>query len=637
MSMFEMIRRDGMARVCKLRTGHGYVETPLLMPVVNPNIQTLPMDELKGMGAQAIITNGYIIMNDPDLSQTALEKGIHAMLGWDGPIMTDSGAFQTHVYGNGINISAEGVVEFQVRIGSDICTILDLFTEPDEPEHLTREKIHVTLERARFAIEKYGNSERLISCPVQGSRYLHLREECARELSEMGATYIPIGGVVPLMEAYRFADLVDVIIASKRGISPSIPVHLFGCGHPILFPLAVLLGCDIFDSAAYVKYAKMNRILTPEGTITVDEWEYSPCGCRVCTEYTPSEIRRLPPEERVHHISYHNLYLSLMEIKRVKQAIASESLWEYTMLRCRSHPNLYEAVRRLQGYYRDMEEYEPLYRKTSVMYTGEETFYRPCVLRLMERIKERYRAPDAKLECIIDEPEKPYMSSMKKYIEKYPSVHFTVKGWMGYIPLELDSIYPVTQSVIPRWAWENKRNASGSSPVDSIQDAGSPQKKCGSKLEWNTLIARAISDIQFGSVCTDLLLKPPLEFKISKKTGRIRNIISAGEHVLSLRAEDGFATLKLPGAKRIHPTGQWRVVADRDAAEFVARGRNLFCKFVVDCDPQIRPRDEVLIVDEDDALLAVGQSVMNAREMRSFKRGVAVYVRESCGKIHRRG
>lgn len=158
-------------------------------------------------------------------------------------------------------------------------------------------------------------------------------------------------------------------------------------------------------------------------------------------------------------------------------------------------------------------------------------------------------------------------------------------------------------------------------------DLGEKGKE-GSRLDWDALIAKAICDIQFGPECADALLKPPLEFVKSRKTGRIRNVRSAGEHVLSFRAEDGYATLKLAGGRRMLSTDRWKVVANQDAAEFVPKGRNLFCKFVVNCDARVRPRDEVLIVDEKGSLLAVGQSAMNAREMLSFKRGVAVYTRQ---------
>ena len=101
--MFEINKRDGLARLGKIKTKHGVLNTPTLLPVVNPKILTLSMDELKECGAQGIITNSYIIYKNPELKETAEKEGVHGLVNWSGPIMTDSGTFQSHVYGE-INI-----------------------------------------------------------------------------------------------------------------------------------------------------------------------------------------------------------------------------------------------------------------------------------------------------------------------------------------------------------------------------------------------------------------------------------------------------------------------------------------------------------------------------------------------------
>jgi 7-cyano-7-deazaguanine tRNA-ribosyltransferase len=104
-----------------------------------------------------------------------------------------------------------------------------------------------------------------------------------------------------------------------------------------------------------------------------------------------------------------------------------------------------------------------------------------------------------------------------------------------------------------------------------------------------------------------------------------------GAHILSVRAEDGFYTLKSEGARFLHaaftrPT--LRVVVKSDTTEFNRQGKNVMAKFVVECDPDLRPFDECLVVDESDALAAVGRTIMNREEMLAFDRGVAVRVRE---------
>jgi 7-cyano-7-deazaguanine tRNA-ribosyltransferase len=146
--------------------------------------------------------------------------------------------------------------------------------------------------------------------------------------------------------------------------------------------------------------------------------------------------------------------------------------------------------------------------------------------------------------------------------------------------------------------------------------------------------ARATADMQFGTGAADVLLDGQLELVTSKRTGKLRNIIVDGEHVLSMRARDGMYTLKLPGARRLHAAWgapRLRVVVNEDAAPFAREGRSQFAQFVVDADPDLRPGDEVLVVDEADVLLAAGRTHMNRRELLSFVKGVAVKVREGAG------
>ena len=115
--MFEINKRDGLARLGKVKTQHGILDTPTLLPVVNPKILTLSMDELKECGAQGLITNSYIIYKNMELKVVAEEKGVHGLLNWDGPVMTDSGTFQSHVYGE-IDMQPDEIMNFQKKIPS---------------------------------------------------------------------------------------------------------------------------------------------------------------------------------------------------------------------------------------------------------------------------------------------------------------------------------------------------------------------------------------------------------------------------------------------------------------------------------------------------------------------------------------
>jgi len=145
------------------------------------------------------------------------------------------------------------------------------------------------------------------------------------------------------------------------------------------------------------------------------------------------------------------------------------------------------------------------------------------------------------------------------------------------------------------------------------------------------LRARAVADMQFGEGAADVLVRGKVELVTSPKTGKIRNVLSDGEHVLSMRAHDGMFTLKLAGARRLHAAWKaprMRVAVNEDAVPFVKDGKSAFARFVAEMDEELRPGDECLVVGPGDELLGVGQTHMNRREALSFKKGAAAKVRE---------
>jgi tryptophanase len=137
----------------------------------------------------------------------------------------------------------------------------------------------------------------LLACTVQGGVFPELRERCARGVAPLGQLF-PIGGVVPLMEQQRYAELCGVILASKRGLPAGNPVHLFGAGHPQVFALAAALGCDLFDSSSYIKYARDDRMMFLEGTKSLGDLAELPCACPVCSRDAVKELRGMPDDER---------------------------------------------------------------------------------------------------------------------------------------------------------------------------------------------------------------------------------------------------------------------------------------------------------------------------------------------------
>ncbi|MGI0148483.1 MAG: tRNA guanosine(15) transglycosylase TgtA, partial [Thermoplasmata archaeon] len=442
--MFEVRERDGLGRIGTMETPHGRVTTPALLPVVNPNRPIIPPEELATrFGAEILIANAYILGKGP-LRDAVLRHGVHQFLGFPRAIMTDSGAFQSHVYG-GVDITNAEVIEFQKQIGSDLGTMLDVFSEPAHDFRRAAADVDETIRRAKEADSLRG--EMALVGAVQGGLHPEARERCAREISSIGVSVCAIGGVVPLMETYRFRDLVRVILASKKGLDPSKPVHLFGAGHPLVFPVAVLLGCDLFDSASYAKYARDGRMLFPEGTRRASEVRESGCLCPVCTAHPMSEIAA---DEGL--LARHNLHVCYGSIREVRRAIAHGDLWELAERRARAHPDLLVAMRELRQHNEFLEEFEPVSRRGAMYYVGPETAHRPILHRFRRRLLERYAAPPAKGVLVLPEGKRPFGKHYAPIVEHVlatADVHPVVKSVWGPVPLELDHVWPMSQSVVP--------------------------------------------------------------------------------------------------------------------------------------------------------------------------------------------
>jgi 7-cyano-7-deazaguanine tRNA-ribosyltransferase len=643
--MFELKDKDGLARIGILETKHGMIETPTLLPVINPNQITIRPAEMRTcLDVQAIITNSYIIGKNDNLRTVALEKGLHSLVGFDGPIMTDSGTFQAHVYGK-IELEPLEIIEFQKAIGSDIGTVLDIFSEPEDGREKAESDLTETIRRTRMSAENKGDM--MLAGPIQGGRFPDLREWAAKEMSKLECDVFPIGGVVPMMERQMYSTLADAVLSAKTFLNPSKPVHLFGAGHPMVFSLAALMGCDMLDSSAYAKYAREGRMMFADGTRFLAEMRDLPCQCPVCSAHSVEELRQSPEKEKL--LALHNLYVSFAELRTVKQAIHEGRLWELAETRCRAHPSLLDGLKCLGKHIGFLEKHEPLSRDLAFLYTSQESYNRPAVTRLRKRIMERYEPPSGTAEIIFPEAARPYSRTYAEPIRtalERTDAHFWADSLLCPVPLELDEMFPVSQSVVPEThdphaELEKKKMLArfieaGLFRTKPVQWTGAetlenlPVKK-GRNPDMNLRRVKAVADIQFGKGAGKALLDGKVELVLSKNTGRIRNVIVNGRHVLSMRAGDGFFTLKPAGASvllRAFPSPRLRVIVNADSVEFNVQGRNVFCGFVIDADPGIIPRDEVVVVSEKDELCAVGQASMTREEMLAFSRGVAVKVRE---------
>jgi 7-cyano-7-deazaguanine tRNA-ribosyltransferase len=620
---FEIRARDGFARIGRFSTPHGPVETPALLPVVHPDPQSqtiTPKEIATRFGLPAVITSSYIAWRSPSLKDRAEREGIHRLLDFSGPVFTDSGAFQQHAYGH-VEVSPEEILSFQDRIGSDIAAVLDVFGEPEASAEEARRGVEVTLERARRARERRAG---LLAVPVQGGLYPELRWTSAEGASALGDV-LAVGGVVPLLEQYRFADLARVLLAARPALAPERAVHLFGTGHPITFAFAALFGVDLFDSAAYHKFARRGSLLFPEGTVALEDVREPFCGCWLCEDQPLTTIGHLSPRERETAIARHNLWMCATEVRRVRQAIRAGTLWELAERRASAHPALLAGLRAAvkgSGVFLPVEpDSRPSFRQVT-----ETSRERPAVARFQARLAN-WRSSRETFQLHDRVPLTP------EYLEEIP-----VRGadgrpalWefpttIGPVPLELSEVYPIGVWVGPeefeRPAVEPKAPAPG--PGSSSVDRAVRSQRVA---EWTRRQMSALLDWQYPGHLLPLD-ENGLRGIRSRNTGRLREFAYQNQPAFRI-GNDGLPRPTWVGASLLHhalPPPRLRVIVREDAIPFVREGRSLFSRFAGSADPGIVPGASVLLVDPADTLLAVGRAELAAHEIGRFSRGVAVFV-----------
>jgi 7-cyano-7-deazaguanine tRNA-ribosyltransferase len=447
---FELRDRDLLGRIGKLRTKSGEVETPAFMPVINPVLQTLePRRMREEFGIDIVITNSYIIKNHyeevPNLK-------VHSLLDYDGVVMTDSGAYQILVYG-GVKVSQPEIIEFQKMIESDIAVILDIPTGWDESRSRVEYTVNETLERAEKALPLIEDAPNLWVGPIQGGRHLDLVEYSAKRIGEMAYDVHALGSPTEVMERYMYPVLVDMTMMAKLNIPVERPLHLFGAGHPMVFALAVAMGCDLFDSAAYVLYAKDDRYLTSQGTLLIENLQYLPCNCPICKKYSAAELKELPQGLRQGAVAEHNLHVTSTELKVVKQAITEGRLWDLVETRAKAHPQMTAALKTLSKYSKYLEKGSPGFKGHGVFYYDYHSLVKPEALRYNIQLKENYRQPEGKdvLVLIKAPPKMPFnqfsgFKKIKNGVKDAWGVTFCFYAApYGLVPEHLAETFPLSQ------------------------------------------------------------------------------------------------------------------------------------------------------------------------------------------------
>jgi 7-cyano-7-deazaguanine tRNA-ribosyltransferase len=442
---FEVKETDLLGRVGVLKVGGRTLETPCLLPVVHPVNQAVSTKELSAMGFRGLMTNSYIIRSRR--KDEALRDGIHEMLDFDGVLMTDSGGYQVLEYGD-LEVGYGEVASFQADIGSDLAVTLDRPTGYPQSRRAAENSVDYSLRNAVSTIKEYGGRKTVWMGPIQGGLYQDLVSKSAASLWKAGFEFLALGSPVQVMENYMFAELLKMVVAARRPIPYSVPLHLFGAGHPLTMALAVALGCDTFDSASYALFARNGRYMTHGGVLSLEMMKYLPCSCSVCARTSVRGLQDLDVRERTKLVATHNLFMLREEVEACKEAIAEGRLWDLVEEKSMAHPRLRDAFVELSKHRDLLVEGTALLKDRGLMLRSEEDLERPELVSAGKRLESVLKRTSRVAVLLTPWDSLPVgKRRLGSRGSRHGSDIYKIHPALGVYPAELDFVYPFTQFV----------------------------------------------------------------------------------------------------------------------------------------------------------------------------------------------
>ena len=348
---FELVKTDGGARLGRMSTAHGAVDTPAFMPVATQGtVKSLTPGDLRAAGAQIVLANTYHLLLRPGHELVRELGGLHRFMGWDGPILTDSGGFQvfslsklrrigeegvefrSHVDGSLRTLSPESCIVVQHALGVDVLHPLDeCLAQPATVEE-TERSLALTLrwlDRAVAAHRAAGAPGALFGI-VQGGAHEALRR---RAVAAVGALDLPghaIGGLAvgePKPVMYDITELVAGLLPPDR------PRYLMGVGKPADLVEAVARGVDLFDCVLPTRNARNGQAFTADGPLTIRNARFArdgapldeSCPCEACRRFSRAYLRHLFGARELlayRLLTLHNLTFYLGLMRDMREAIA---------------------------------------------------------------------------------------------------------------------------------------------------------------------------------------------------------------------------------------------------------------------------------------------------------------------------
>ncbi len=345
---WEHVAADGSARTGTLHTPHGTVATPAFMPVgTRGTVRLVGSEDLEALGADIVLANTYHLMLRPGEDVVAGLGALHGFMGWERPILTDSGGFQVFSLdpkvdehgvqfrssydGSLVELTPERSVAVQEALGSDIAMVLDVLVGLPSPRDVVRNAMERTLRWSERALAARQRDDRALFGIVQGGTDPELRRASAEATAGLGFPGYGIGGLA-VGEAPADRNLaIDVTVAA---LPVEAPRYVMGLGDTEGLLDAVARGCDMFDCVIPTRLARHGKALHPEGdfSIKLQAWTRSgepvdsTCGCPTCARYTRGYLRHLFVTRELlglRLLSLHNLWYTLGVLEGARAAIAA--------------------------------------------------------------------------------------------------------------------------------------------------------------------------------------------------------------------------------------------------------------------------------------------------------------------------
>ncbi|MEN3011930.1 MAG: tRNA guanosine(34) transglycosylase Tgt [Dictyoglomus thermophilum] len=358
---FEVIQRDKntRARLGRLKTFHGEVSTPVFMPVGTQGaVKTLSPEEVEEVGAEIILSNTYHLFLRPGQEIIKKGGGLHRFIGWDKPILTDSGGYQvfslarlrkieedgiyfnSHIDGSQYFFTPEIVMEVQKALGSDIIMPLDICLGYGASYWETKEALEITLRWLKRSIDYKENSNmetQLLFGIIQGGFYRELRKEAVERMLDMELPGFALGGISvgePKDKMYEITDYTVSLLPEEK------PRYLMGVGAPEDLVIGVSMGIDMFDCVLPTRLARHGVFYTKTGRRNIKNAQYkedfSPleedCDCYTCRRFTKAYIRHLFLQHETFSyrlLTIHNLRFLFRLMENIRRSIREGRLEEF--------------------------------------------------------------------------------------------------------------------------------------------------------------------------------------------------------------------------------------------------------------------------------------------------------------------